>query len=325
MVTGGTGISLLFCDNNIVDDNFVEHHYQGIRLEDCDENTILENTAYNNSNYGILLLYGSINNDVIGNIVKKQKYYSGIIVLESDLNLILENTVYDNPLNGIHLDGSSSNHLSGNTIYNNGLDGITVKSEHTSITSTNNNITMNTVYSNTLNGITLDDNSTGTTIWDNDIYANGMTGIALAYSSLVTCYGNAIHDNTDMGIYVGTNSENNLFFENFFIGNSVHAMDNGSSNNWDNGLIGNYWDDYPGEDANDDGIGDTPYIISGTANSQDNFPIWEDGIDIINLFVEIIDQIFSEESFNITFYIYNGNNEGIDFATIQMCLWNQLQ
>ena len=30
-------------------------------------------------------------------------------------------------------------------------------------------------------------------------------------------------------------------------------------------------------DINDDGIGDTPYNITGTAKSQDNFPIWDDG------------------------------------------------
>jgi len=45
---------------------------------------------------------------------------------------------------------------------------------------------------------------------------------------------------------------------------------------WDNGSIGNYWDDYQGVDANHDGIGDTPYLISGSPGSQDNFPIWTD-------------------------------------------------
>jgi len=34
-----------------------------------------------------------------------------------------------------------------------------------------------------------------------------------------------------------------------------------------------------GRDFDDDGIGDTPYIITGTAGSQDNYPIWDDGIE----------------------------------------------
>jgi hypothetical protein len=48
-------------------------------------------------------------------------------------------------------------------------------------------------------------------------------------------------------------------------------------NVWDNGTVGNYWDDYSGADDDDDGIGDTPYTnISGDAGTQDNFPIWWD-------------------------------------------------
>ncbi|MFX1498014.1 MAG: nitrous oxide reductase family maturation protein NosD [Promethearchaeota archaeon] len=321
----GTGINLYYSSNNTVEGNLVENHYQGIRLDsECSENTILGNTANNNSNYGILLLYGSEYNDVTGNIVMNQSHYDGIIVYGSDHNTILENNVFDNPLYGIHLDGSSNNLLSGNVVFNNELDGITIRSEYTTFISTANNITMNTIYSNTQNGISLDDDCNVTIIWDNDIYGNDMSGIVFAHSFFDICYGNVIHDNAEMGIYVEITSENNLFYENTFIGNSINALDNGSNNNWDNGIIGNYWDDYPSVDANDDGIGDTPYIIPGNANSQDNFPIWDDGIDVIYLFVEICDQTFSEESFNFTFYIYDGINEGIDFATIQMW-WNGVE
>ncbi len=39
---------------------------------------------------------------------------------------------------------------------------------------------------------------------------------------------------------------------------------------WDNGALGNYWDDYAGLDENGDEIGDTPYIID--ENNQDNYP-----------------------------------------------------
>jgi len=40
---------------------------------------------------------------------------------------------------------------------------------------------------------------------------------------------------------------------------------------WDNGTMGNYWDDYAGLDENGDEIGDTPYIID--ENNQDNYPL----------------------------------------------------
>jgi nitrous oxidase accessory protein NosD len=42
---------------------------------------------------------------------------------------------------------------------------------------------------------------------------------------------------------------------------------------WDNGTEGNFWSDYSGTDTNGDGIGDTPYNISGQAS--DNHPLME--------------------------------------------------
>jgi nitrous oxidase accessory protein NosD len=36
-----------------------------------------------------------------------------------------------------------------------------------------------------------------------------------------------------------------------------------ASNKWDNGSIGNYWDDYNYPDQNNNGIGDEPYWIEG--------------------------------------------------------------
>ena len=296
--TSGTGINLYSSNNNMIEGNFVENHYQGIRLEDCDENTILGNTAYKNENYGILLLYDSINNIVTGNIVKDQNFYSGIILLESNFNILSENSVSGNPTYGIQVDGSNSNQISGSNIFNNGLDGIILNSVYSILLSDYNNITMNTINNNIYNGITLDSDCTGITIWDNDIYENGMNGIAVAYSSFDTCYGNAIHDNTDTGIYVGINSGNNLFFENFFIRNGVHANDYGTNNDWNDPLIGNYWDNYTGTDANDDGIGDIPHDF-GTG--IDYLPIVDDASPIITIISPNTGDLFSDApSFDIT-------------------------
>ncbi|MFX1490308.1 MAG: NosD domain-containing protein, partial [Promethearchaeota archaeon] len=81
------------------------------------------------------------------------------------------------------------------------------------------------------------------------------------------------------GIVLEANPMDTLIYLNNLTDNILNAIDNsyGIGNQWDDGSIGNYWDDYSGVDANDNGIGDTPYSITGTANSKDNFPIWDDG------------------------------------------------
>jgi len=44
-----------------------------------------------------------------------------------------------------------------------------------------------------------------------------------------------------------------------------------STNVWDDGRKGNYWSNYTGQDLNEDGIGDNPYVID--VNNQDNHPL----------------------------------------------------
>ncbi len=72
--------------------------------------------------------------------------------------------------------------------------------------------------------------------------------------------------------------EHNRFFNNTFNNpSSVDAVDNGTDNYWDNSTIGNYWHEYTGLDTDDDGIGETPYDVAGTAvGSIDNYPLFWD-------------------------------------------------
>ncbi|MEM1563602.1 MAG: NosD domain-containing protein [Candidatus Bathyarchaeia archaeon] len=84
--------------------------------------------------------------------------------------------------------------------------------------------------------------------------------------------GNNIVDNNWTGIHIG-DSCNNIFYHNNFIGNKEHVGSDGSTNFWSGGnpSEGNYWDDYDGEDSDEDGIGDTPYYIA--EENFDNYPL----------------------------------------------------
>jgi len=74
---------------------------------------------------------------------------------------------------------------------------------------------------------------------------------------------------------------------------------------WDNGTLGNYWIDYEGEDEDQNGIGDTPYVVS--YGYEDNYPLME--LDYVNDY---------RSNFNITayFWIPVENNTSTTTTTI---------
>ena len=86
------------------------------------------------------------------------------------------------------------------------------------------------------------------------------------YSFLNLIFLNNITSNGEIGIDNNQYSSDNLIHHNNFIDNGNQAtVYPGETNSWgwDNGFLsgGNYWSDYNGTDSNDDGLGDTPYII----------------------------------------------------------------
>jgi len=139
------------------------------------------------------------------------------------------------------------------------------------------------VINNTNGGIALQ-MSNETVVKDNLVSENPGLGIYLL-GMWTGCHnndilGNQIYNNGMVGLALDNYSSHNTILQNEFIGNTINAVDNGTMNAWDNGAIGNSWDDYIGVDADDDGIGDTPYLIDGEAGSMDNYPIFDDGPDV---------------------------------------------
>jgi parallel beta-helix repeat protein len=66
-------------------------------------------------------------------------------------------------------------------------------------------------------------------------------------------------------------SKNNFIYHNNFIENVIQAFAENCDNQWDDESEGNYWSDYSGVDANNDGIGDIPYYIG--SSGVDSYPL----------------------------------------------------
>jgi len=257
-------------------------------------NTIINNIAQNNGIYGFSIIgsdctiSGNLasgnshgfyisgnNNDILSNIANSNGgsgiYLSGsgLTITENNANsnsigfeiacdnsMISDNTATLNGNNGIHLsDSSDYNTIQNNNLNDNGGYGLTILGTH------------NTAVENTANslyGVRLGGSSNIVEL--NDI-RNCNTGIVLTGSSHTVIYNDVYYN--DKGLTSsGTGS---TIYQNNFIGNSINAEETGT-NFFDNGVLGNVWDDYTGVDSDHDGIGDTSYSKNGVL---DNFPIMD--------------------------------------------------
>jgi hypothetical protein len=178
-------------------------------------------------------------------------------------NVISRNQFLNDSYNGISgLDDCKNNVISGNFVANFSV-GIYFR--------------WNSTYSHTIIGNTIKSNYVGIQIMmghEGNENGNNITG-------------NQIIDN-NFGVITQWYGEyylwkpdpfetNNKIYKNNFINNTQNFLsghilyDPDTSNVWDNGINGNYWSDYNGTDNNEDGIGDTPYILD--ANNIDNYPL----------------------------------------------------
>jgi len=299
------GLHLDHSSHNTLSENTVTDNVYGIILDSCFNNTLLRNNAHNNSRDGITLEY-SHNNSISENNANANDM--GIYLRDSNNNTLLGNNVSEN-IEGINVFSSNYNKLSGN-IANCIGNGILLSYSKNNIL-LGNIMNTNGIYlmgalpelaSHAIDDTNLFNNkpvyyfANKTGLESSNFTNAGQIILINCNFSLISslnfsegfgtilsyCYNNTItnsifHNNV-YGIRIDSTSANNLIFLNNFTNNiRWHARDNGINNKWDNGSIGNYWDNYVGADTNDDGIGEWPYVIPGGVGSRDHFPIWDDG------------------------------------------------
>jgi PGF-pre-PGF domain-containing protein len=239
----GYGICLVTSGNNTVLENSATDNFEGIYASESGYNRLAENLL--NYNFEGIYLEASDNNEVINNDASENEY--GIDLTFSNNNTLEENTANLNYY-GLSTWVSENNRVIENNAGSNLIGVLLYMSEKNNLTSNN--------ASDNYYGFVLADENTG-------------SGAKIKPDGNILM-SNLISENYGTGILFDE-SYGNLIYNNYF--SNIENVEDEYLNTWNSSEIGNYWSDYEGEDADGDGIGDTPYIINSNTGSQDYLPM----------------------------------------------------
>ncbi len=299
---GGYGISNVDSLNNVKIKNCVIQHYMtGIEINgyNAQNITIEENELVSNRN-GIVLVNNQKNSDnkVINNFIAYN--FDGIFLGSINNNVVMFNKIIENYV-GITLAAAQNNYINSNLIdssysyyiippatdSNPNPQGIKQRGYGIwmYLFSDINTITNNRVINNEQGGIYIQDSSNNL-MQDNDVGMNEDFNILLEQDQTITmpltAVNNQISENTIYdskgGIIInalpGDEIRDNNIFGNNIINNQRQVFDSSDYDNyWDDGSLGNYYDDYAlsCDDLDNDDVCDKPLSIPGGSN-KDNYP-----------------------------------------------------
>lgn len=249
-------------ENLILDANGYE---SCIRIRDSNVRVIIMNCSLSNASYAGIDLYNVDYCEIYDNFIYNN--FEGIKMEICENNFVMGNDIYHNE-NGILLEWSNYHNISYNILFDNSISGINASHSYYNYFHRNNM---------SLNMFGISQKLCDYTVIYGSVIHNNIAGLFLDYETNSQISDNYLNNNSAWGFSLRYSSHNRIFNNNF-IENGINAHDEfGINNQWNFTDIGNYWSDYPGVDADDDGIGDTPYLVSGNTGSYDYYPIWDDG------------------------------------------------
>ena len=256
----------------IINPRNVSENKDSVIFISADNCTIQGFTIRNNEFWDdiIGIFINSSGDKIIGNTITRFEYG---IYLKGEVNnghtytdINISTNEVSNCSYGIYLRANSER----NIIYNNDvIDNVEGINLYYCI---NNTVVGNNVHSNTVYGIYININSDGNIVTRN-VCTENKYGIRFKGVSYNEIYLNRLERN-ELGLYSCCGSSFNRVYKNTCIDNEKHASD-AFYNSWDNGAVGNYWDDYIANYQNATKIGNQwsiPYNISDGDN-QDEYPL----------------------------------------------------
>ncbi len=181
-------------------------------------------------------------------------------------NNIIVNNIISSFYKDIYLDSYTKNNIINSNIISNASYGIDAYNSH------KNNISKNNIFSCITYGIYAFGSDYNN--FSSNIFSENHYGIRIKGSEYNELFENKVYNNT-YGMLFCCGARNNKIYYNIFKQNSIYNAKDDVSNQWDNGSVGNFWDDYEEKypDAvNINGIWDTPYSITGDKN-LDRYPL----------------------------------------------------
>ncbi|MBT2679746.1 nitrous oxide reductase family maturation protein NosD [Bacillus sp. ISL-35] len=249
-----SGIFIQKADGNIIENNILKDVHNGIYITNSRDNQVLENSItsyeshFSKRGNGIHMFKGG------GHLLKKNEIAAvqdGIYYDFTEHIKVTGNHVSESRY-GMHFMFSEDISAERNHIEKN-VTGFMVM-DSANITFLENRVTDHFH----VRGFGILIYETRNVLVERNEMLRNSTGLSLENGVNLSINKNLIGANQVGLEFVGENKEN-LFAENNFIGNVVQSKISGEDMRLDDGLKGNYWDDYSSFDLSGDGIGEEAY------------------------------------------------------------------